>query len=72
MFWRGVTLLVVGCLSLVLWWTGIGAIRPERKRAADGPTFEPADPDAAMDAPTTTSLIREVRRERGRQKRAND
>jgi hypothetical protein len=72
MFWRGVTLLAVGCLSLVLWWTGIRVIHPASKEAANGPTFEPADPDATADAATTTNLIREVRRERGRQKRATD
>jgi len=72
MFGRGVTLLLVGCLSLVLWWTGIGAIHPGRKKAAEGPVFEPANPDTAADAATTTSLIREVRRERVRQKRAID
>jgi len=73
MFWRGVTLLAVGCLSLVLWWTGIGAIRPGGKgQTVEGPIFEPADPDAAPNAATTTNLIREVRRERIRQKRATD
>jgi hypothetical protein len=73
MFGRGVALLAIGCLSLVLWWTGIGAIHPGGKRkAAQGPVFEPVDPDVSADAATTTNLIREVRRERDRQKRAND
>ena len=58
MFWRGVTLLVVGCLSLVLWWTGIGAIHPGRKKAAEGPMFEVPDPDAGGGA-ATTNLVRD-------------
>jgi hypothetical protein len=72
MLWRGVTLFLVGCLSLLLWWTGIATIHAEGKKAAEGPIFEPANPDTAEDPATTTNLVREVRRERDRQKRASD
>jgi hypothetical protein len=72
MFWRGLTLLTVGCLSMVLWWTGIGLLRSGGKRkTAEGPIFEPADPDASGDA-ATTNLVREIRRERVRHKRGSD
>jgi hypothetical protein len=73
MFWRGLTLFAVGCLSMVLWWTGIGSLHPGKKRkTAPGLVFGVGDPDASGDAATTTNLVRELRRERGRQKRATD
>jgi hypothetical protein len=68
MFWRGATLADVGCLSIVIWLAGMGSRRsPGNRKSSVGPTFEVGDPDASMEAETTTHLIREVRRERDRQ-----
>jgi hypothetical protein len=70
--WRGLVLLAVGVVALVIWWRGIGSPRwLRRRRSSVGPTFEVGDPDRS-DPSTTMKLIREIRRNRGRQKRAPD
>jgi hypothetical protein len=74
MFWQGLALIAIGCLSLAIWHFGIGSrMPPERRKAAVGPTFSSDDPEVAALAPMTTTRLRDqVNRDRERRRQAQD
>jgi hypothetical protein len=66
MFWQGVALLAIGCLTLGLWaWTSTRpAAGTTRRPPQAGPTFDADDPESADVATGATGLVERVRRER--------
>jgi hypothetical protein len=74
MFWQGLVLIAVGCLSLAIWFSGIGSRKPtESRKMTAGPTFSSDDHEVAALPTTPTTRLRErVNRDRQRRKQAQD
>jgi hypothetical protein len=67
--WPKLGLVIVGCLSLVIWHMVIRWQRtPRIGKDMPGPTFDDNEPGVSDASPTTTHLIEEIRRSRGRKK----
>jgi hypothetical protein len=72
-FWNGVTLIVLGILSLVFAFRRPARRRAGRRRAARGPIFTTNDPEVAALPPTSMTQISErIRQARERQERVED
>ncbi len=72
-FWNGVTLIVLGILSLVFAFRRPERRRAGRRRAARGPIFTTNDPEVAALPPTSMTRISErIRQARERQERVED
>jgi hypothetical protein len=72
-FWNGVTLIVLGILSLAFAFRRPPRRRAARRRAARGPIFGTNDPEVAALPPTSMTRISErIREARQRQERVED
>ncbi len=73
MFWQGMALIVVGFVTMAVWYWGIGSRRTRGERKEGGPTFSAEDPDVAALPPTSLTKFRDqLSRDRERQRRAQD
>jgi hypothetical protein len=73
-FFNGVILIALGTLSLVLAFRGFGSRpRSQRRRPAQGPTFNAHDPEVAALPPTSmTRFSEQIRRARESRKETQD
>ncbi len=58
-FWYGLGFIVVGFLSMVPAFRGIGRREPGSREANQGPMFSADDPEVAALPPTTTTRLRD-------------